>query len=105
MNSGYFARVLPLIESASEAARDRAKRVIFNGHILWQVYLQERSRLMSEAARVKDGEPLEESGERMSADDFEAYLIRLTGESESTVWAWDAEESEDEKEKSDPTDS
>ncbi len=98
MSNGYLARILPLVESASEAARDRAKRVIFNGHILWQVYLQERSRLMSEAAHVKNGEPLDESGERMSPEDFEAYLIRLTGESESTVWAWDAEES-------DPTDS
>lgn len=88
----FLGRMLPLIDRAAEAARDKSKRVIADGHILWQVYINERERLLTEAVNVHNDLPPSDSGVRVSKDEFEAYLITLSGGSESTVWAWDTEE-------------
>lgn len=87
-NRNFLSRMLPLIDRASEAARGRAKKVITDSHQLWMIYIHERERLL-------DGAVVAKNGESVDRKDFEAYLISLGGESESTVWAWDADESED----------
>ena len=74
MSDSFIARMLPLINDAAEAARERAKKVILNGHSLWQVFIHERGRLLDDAANVKNGEPLK-SGERMTEEEFEEYLL------------------------------
>ena len=74
MDTSFIKRMLPLIDDAAEAARERAKQVIVNGHLLWQVYVQEKYRLVEDAARVGRGEPTR-SGESMTEEEFEAYLL------------------------------
>lgn len=74
MSDGYLSKIFPLIDRAAEAARERAKKVIVNGHILWQVYIHERERLLDDAVAVKNGKPMK-NGERMSEEEFEQYLL------------------------------
>lgn len=74
MSDSFIARMLPLINRAADAASERAKSVIANGHILWQIAVHEKSRLVDDAANVKNGEPLK-SGERMTEEEFEQYLL------------------------------
>jgi hypothetical protein len=74
VSNDFIYRMMPLIDRAAEAARGHAEKVINNGHLLWQVYIHEKSKLVDDAANVKNGKPLK-SGESMTEEEFEAYLL------------------------------
>lgn len=74
MTDGYLSKIFPLIDRAAEAAKERARRVIVDTHLLWQVYIHERERLLDEAVAVKNGKPTK-SGETMTEEEFEEYLL------------------------------
>ncbi len=74
MSDGYISKVFPLIDRAASAARERAKRVIVDTHLLWMVYIHERERLLDAAAAVKNGKPMK-NGESMTEEEFEVYLL------------------------------
>jgi hypothetical protein len=94
MPDSYLQRMMPAIERAAEAARQRMSKVSKNAHVLWTVYTREKHNLIFAAAELEKSTTarLDNFHPEVTREEFEAYLLS------NGVWAdtdnWDGESSD-----------
>jgi hypothetical protein len=93
MPESYLQRMMPAIERAAEAARERMSKLSKNVHVLWDVYNREKNSLVLTAADLEKNTTarLNNFHPEVTREEFEAYLLS------NGVWAdtdnWDGESS------------
>lgn len=91
-SESYLQRMMPAIERAAEAARQRMSRVSANAHLLWEAYSREKNSLIFAAADLEKNPTtrVNRFNPEMTREDFEAYLLS------NGVWAdtddWDSKD-------------
>lgn len=77
MQSEFIKKVMPLIESAANAAREYGTRVTDNAHVLYSVYAARKSLLTDAAYKIEEeGTASPDRFTRpLTAEEFEQYLL------------------------------
>jgi hypothetical protein len=77
MQSEFIKKVMPLIESAANAARDYGFKVTDNVHTLYSIYSSRKSLLTDAAYKIeKEGTASPDRFTKpLTAEEFEQYLL------------------------------